>query len=162
MKKGFSLLETVIALSLVGIIFGLSITVFNVASSERARLEHYRYFSHEVDKYLQVYRLDVPANFYTNVTQCFDDEVEFILKDETNQTYTIKYTASHKKTTADDANASFTLTITIDNGFSARVTGKKGILMTIDNFKSNYDLTKDAEATIQADSKFQLTGEVTL
>ena len=73
-KKGFSLSETAIALTLLGIVFAMTITAVLSVSTSYKNVENSRYFITEIENYLECYKMDGVSGFAENVNDYLLDD----------------------------------------------------------------------------------------
>ncbi len=141
-RKGFSLLETVIAMTLIAIVFSMAITTVLAAGSIRRRSQNCRFFVTEISNYLECYRMGGSQEFADNVKTYLGVE----LSAAQEGSYLVYYGADYVITTA--GNAAFTLTLTIapvsaeESSFSALARDASGdvVYQTRFGFVSRYDV----------------------
>ena len=66
-KRGFTLAETVVALTLITIVFGMTITSILTISSTYKSAENMRFFINEINNYLECYKLGGADKFSDSV-----------------------------------------------------------------------------------------------
>ena len=124
-RKGFTLIETAIAMALMTIIFSMSITAILVVSKTQKNNFETKYFALISNDYLECYKTGGKDNFETNVNNLLNIDLSvFASKMETE--YTVSYDKDYYAVSY-DADSSYHLIITIDeNGFYLRVINKSG------------------------------------
>lgn len=66
-KRGFTLAETVVALSLITIVFSMTVTSVLAISSTYKKIENLRFFVNEINNYLECYKLGGAERFSESV-----------------------------------------------------------------------------------------------
>ena len=134
-KKGFSLLETTIAMALIALVFAMALSTVLLATSVRTRARNRVYFVEEVSNYLTCYQMEGVTAFQSNVERYL--QVPITIQDNTVKIY---YTKEYSKT-SNVEKASFILTLDLNGGFYAWVEdldGKRVFAMN-ERFVTRFD-----------------------
>jgi len=150
-KRGFSLFETVIALTLIGIVFAAATTAVITSVNVRRRNADSKYFITETSNYLECYKIGGSATFADNVgkylvSDCLEKQD---LESSTSHSvyyvcYNVYYSAGYKRLSPEEKdNACFVMKITLDKSFTVRVneirSGKK-VYELKNPYVSHFDL----------------------
>lgn len=160
-SKGFSLLETVISMTVITIVFAMAVSSMLFVSTTLKKTDNQRFFTNEAANFLECYKVEGSAGFAKNANEFFfgtgsgDAEgVSRIVAPETGSyTVLIGYDSDYNRqiiaTYAVGENIPesayrqkyFTLVITIDKSFGCVVCNFKGsVLFDGGKFYSRYDL----------------------
>ena len=142
-RKGYTLLEAVIAFTLIAIAFGAAMTAIMFSLTVRRRADNEKIFIFETQNYLECYKMQGSAGFKDNAEKYLkvglgDGET----LEDGSTVYKIYYTAGYGIT--DEQNAVFVLEITLNNSFSAKTYEKNNgkVIYAMDRpFVSRYDYT---------------------
>lgn len=124
-KKGFTLLETSIALALMAIVFSMSITAILTVSQTQKRNFDTKYFVLIANDYLECYKLGGKDNFEQNVNTVLGVD---LATDGVKNTdgYTLSY-GNDYNLIAYNEESPYQLILTLsEKGFFAQVIGKTG------------------------------------
>ena len=91
-RRGFSLLETTIAMALIAIVFAMAITTVQAASTTRRRSQNRRFFVTEISNYLECYRMGGRKGFQDNV----QTYLGVSLGEASEGAYTVYYGADYR------------------------------------------------------------------
>lgn len=157
-KKGFSLAETVVALTLITIVFSMTVTSILAVSKTYKKAENVRFFVNEINNYLECYKMEGADNFTQNVNDYLFSDERLRLSPPSSESYDliICYGEDYGKTYATIVEkggivneeifqkASFTVRITIDNSFYAVATDGSGerVFSLPKPYVSRYDYGK--------------------
>lgn len=125
LKKGFSLVEALIALTLIALIFATATTAIVSTVNNRRYTEVKRFFINETQNYLECYKRDGKTGFENNLKYLLDITA-FTENDKPNNYYTY-YTRSFESVRGESSrtypdNAYFQIVVRIDdNGFFVTV-----------------------------------------
>lgn len=125
LKKGFSLVEALIALTLIALIFATATTAIVSTVNNRRYTEVKRFFINETQNYLECYKRDGKNKFQDNLNIMLDITA-FTENDKPNNYYTY-YTRSFESVRGESSrtypdNAYFQIVVRIDdNGFFVTV-----------------------------------------
>ncbi len=158
-KKGFSLLETVISMTVITIVFFMAVTTTLFVSTTLKKVDNQRFFTNEAANFLECYKVGGSAGFAKNANEFFfdaedNDGASSIVVPETGgYTVLIGYDSDYNRqiiaTYAAGENIPeeafrqkyFTLVIKIDKSFECSVVNFKGsVLFEGGKFYSRYDL----------------------
>lgn len=142
LQRGYSLLEAVIAFTIIAIAFGAAMTAVMFSFTVRRRVDNEKFFIFETQKYLECYKMQGASGFEKNLGDYLGVNVGAGETGEDGSTvYKIYYTAGYEIT--DEQNAAFVLEITMNKSFFAETTEKNNgkVIYAIDRaFVSHYDL----------------------
>ena len=152
-KKGYSLLETVIALSLIAIAFGAAITAILMSVNIRKQVMNTKYFITETSDFLECYKIKGADGFKANAElylDCAGSLTIYEPKAEDGSSdkivYAVYYTGGYKMLAEDEKDkAYFVMYITIDNSFDAvikQVSDGKSVYSLKEPYYSRFDLKK--------------------
>ena len=165
-SKGFSLLETVISMTVITIVFAMAVSSMLFVSTTLKKTDNQRFFTNEAANFLECYKVEGSAGFAKNANDFFfgsgsgdgsggDAEgVNSIVAPETGSyTVLIGYDSDYNRQIIATYGAGenipesayrqkyFTLVITIDKSFGCVVCNFKGsVLFDGGKFYSRYDL----------------------
>lgn len=152
-RRGFSLLETTIAMALIAIVFAMAITTVQAASTTRRRSQNRRFFVTEISNYLECYRMGGSTGFQDNV----QTYLGVSLGEASEGVYTVYYGADYR--VVDSAgSAAFAVTLKLGpstqavyagaTAFSAVAADSSGneIYRSKFDFVSRYDLVEGGGA----------------
>jgi len=153
-KKGYSLLETVIALSLIAIAFGTAMTAIFMSINIRKQVMNTKYFITETSDFLECYKIGGSDDFALNALKYLDCGADTLTVYE-QQTengssgktvYAVYYSGGYKMLADDEQdNAYFVLYITVGNSFDAVVkqaNDGKTVYRLKEPYYSRFDLNK--------------------
>lgn len=141
-RKGYTLLESVIAFTLIAIAFGAAMTAVMFSFTVSCRVDNEKFFIFETQKYLECYKMQGSVGFKANADKYLKVDVgsgEAI--DGGGMVYKIYYTAGYDLT--DEQNAAFVLEMTVNESFFAGTYEKNSgkVIYAMDRaFVSHYDL----------------------
>ena len=160
-SKGFSLLETVISMTVITIVFAMAVSSMLFVSSTLKKTDNQRFFTNEAANFLECYKVEGSAGFAKNANEFFfgsgsgdAESVSRIVAPETGS-YTVligyysdfnrqiiaTYGAGENIPESAYRQKYFTLVITIDKSFGCVVFNFKGsVLFDGGKFYSRYDL----------------------
>lgn len=148
-RKGFTLVEVVVAFSLIAVVFAVAMSAVLFSFNVRRRTDNAKFFIGEVEQYLECYKIGGSAEFESNtnkyVTASFAKSNPTDGDAESGTVYKIYYTKAYKivgEKTADE-NAAFVLEVTLNKSFSAKVTeykSGKAIYALKEPFVSHFDM----------------------
>ncbi len=127
LKKGFSLVEALIALTLIALIFATATTAIISTVNNRRYTEVKRFFINETQNYLECYKRGGKNAFCDNLQNLLDIKAEKETKtidnsEETYNVYTVYYSRTFEVVASSSADAYFTLEVNDkDNAFSVIV-----------------------------------------
>ncbi|MBQ9481624.1 MAG: type II secretion system protein [Clostridia bacterium] len=152
-KRGFSLAETVIALSLITIVFGMTVSSVLVISSTYKKMENLRFFVNEINNYLECYKMGGAEKFSDNVNAyLLDGELKLTPDGAASYECIVCYDGDFNKTgvlfssgrLTDEykGKGRFYVHITINGSFYARVFDDDGaaVYSAPKEYYSRYDL----------------------
>ena len=160
-SKGFSLLETVISMTVITIVFAMAVSSMLFVSTTLKKTDNQRFFTNEAANFLECYKVEGSAGFAKNANEFFfgsgDGDaggVYRIVAPETGSyTVLIGYDSDFNRQIIATYGAGenipesayrqkyFTLVITIDKSFGCVVCNFKGsVLFDGGKFYSRYDL----------------------
>lgn len=160
-KKGFSLLETVISMTVITIVFAMAVSSMLFVSTTLKKTDNQRFFTNEAANFLECYKVEGAAGFAKNANEFFfgtndDDSAEttrinargkdsyivFIGYDsDYNRQIIATYGVGENIPQAIYRQKYFTIVIRIDKSFECVVYNFKGsVLFGSGKFYSRYDL----------------------
>ena len=149
-KKGFSLMEVVIAMAVISIVFTIAMTAVTAASKSRLRAYQGKYCISEVSNLLECYKLDGGKDFANNVQKYLG--VTLISEGTKNDEggayteYVIYYDVDFAKLETNaqtEESRVYKLTAKVyQNAFSANIIkiNTNSLLFEIQRYQSRYDL----------------------
>ncbi len=141
-RKGYTLLEAVIAFTIIAIAFGAAMTAVMFSFTVRRRVDNEKFFIFETQNYLECYKMQGSSEFKNNADKYLSVNVGAgETTDDGGVVYKIYYTAGYAIT--DEQNAAFVLEITVNKSFVARTYEKDNgkVIYAMDRvFVSHYDL----------------------
>ncbi len=157
-KKGFSLAETVVALTLITICFSMTVTSILAVSKTYKKAENIRFFVNEINNYLECYKMEGADNFAKNVNDYLfsDERLKVLPPVDSSYDLIICYGKNYAKTYAAiveqggklseeiSKEASFLVKININNSFYACATDASGeaVFSLPKPYVSRYDYGK--------------------
>lgn len=152
-KKGYSLLETVIALSLIAIAFGAAITAILMSVNIRKQVMNTKYFITETSDFLECYKIKGADGFKDNAELYLDCAGSLTIYEPKTEggssdkiVYAVYYTGGYKMLAEDEKDkAYFVMYITIDNSFDVvvkQVSDGKSVYSLKEPYYSRFDLKK--------------------
>lgn len=161
-SKGFSLLETVISMTVITIVFAMAVSSMLFVSTTLKKTDNQRFFTNEAANFLECYKVEGSAGFAKNANEFFfvaeggdgsEGESSIVSPETGSYTVLIGYDSDYNRqiiaTYAAGENIPetayrqkyFTLVITIDKSFECVVYNFKGsVLFEGGKFYSRYDL----------------------
>lgn len=155
-KRGFTLAETVVALSLITLVFAMTITSILAISTTYKSAENMRFFINEINNYLECYKLGGSREFSGNVNDYLFGEGLTLSPPDGAEAYEcmVCYDADFNKTAVFAVRGGesfggeyrrhgvFFVHITIDGSFDAAAFDKKDarIFSVPKKYYSRYDL----------------------
>ena len=141
-QRGYTLLEAVIAFTIIAIGFGAAMTAVMFSFTVRRRVDNEKFFIFETQNYLECYKMQGSSGFKSNTYKYLNVSLGAGEADENGGiVYKIYYTAGYAIT--DEQNAAFVLEISVNNSFVAKTYEKnrsKEIYAMDRPFVSHYDL----------------------
>ena len=119
-KRGYSLLETAIAMALIALVFSMAVSTVLMATAVRTRSQHARFFSAEVSGLLSCYQIGGESTFAGYAERYLQKEIAL-----TDGHAALYYGSDYAPAEQPDE-AAFTLTIDLTEGFFASVTDRDG------------------------------------
>ncbi len=161
-NKGFSLLETIISMTVITIVFAMAVSSMLFVSTTLKKTDNQRFFTNEAANFLECYKVEGSAGFAKNANEFFFDiengdgseGANSIVAPETgsyivligydsdyNRQIIATYAAGENIPESAYRQKYFTLVITIDKSFECVVYNFKGsVLFEGGKFYSRYDL----------------------
>ena len=166
-SKGFSLLETVIAMTIITIVFAMAVSSMLFVSTTLKKVDNQRFFTNEATNFLECYKVEGSAGFAKNANEFFfgasgnegsggdgsQDTSSIVAPETGGYTLLIGYDSDYNRQIVATYGAGenipesayrqkyFTLVITIDKSFECVVYNFKGsVLFEGGKFYSRYDL----------------------
>ena len=145
-KRGYSLLEAVIALSLIAICFGMAMTAVVSSFKVRRRVMNTKYFIAETSNYLECYKMHGSADFKKNVDLYLGtgDSMFVFAQSDDGIVYVIYYDGDYNKLPRDKADdAMFVMYVVIEKSFTAYVkeaASKRDVYYLRDPYISRFDM----------------------
>lgn len=141
LKKGFSLLETVIALTIVALIFALATTVIISTVGSRRYSEVKRFFIYETQNYLECYKRGGKEGFNSNLQNLLGITAKSQTSASGANIYTVYYSKSLEYLDAGDSefqpDGAFFKIIVRD-----KTDGKTGFYLTVIEIEENKEVYK--------------------
>lgn len=153
-KKGFSLLETVIAFTLLLIALGMTVSSVLFVSSLMRRTDNVRFFSNECANYLECYKINGAQGFAATANEFLFSGSKIVAPDGGNAyQVVVVYNAKHTKQKIETIsglsvnannyveNGFYVMVISIDKSFECVVYDAHAeVIFKSDKYYSRYDL----------------------